>query len=290
MIDNYRGLAVFVAVIDAGSFTGAARFLKLSTSVISHHISRLEERLGTPLLFRSTRSLTLTSEGERVLVAARQMVAAGQDALDTLAETSDQPVGNLRISLPAFGARGPVNTAIWEFARTHPMVSLSVHASDHQVDLVRDGFDLAIRLGVLADSSLKSRRIGAFRRVLVASPEALAGSPQMRTPADLAQAEFVTYAMLPGAFAMTNGAEDVTVTPERIRVEVSSIAAGKDAVMAGLGILNLPYSEVERELASGELVEVLSGWHLQTLGIYAVWPDSGAQKRLTRRLIDYIAA
>ncbi|MEM8957283.1 MAG: LysR family transcriptional regulator, partial [Pseudomonadota bacterium] len=208
MIDSFRNLAVFVAVADAGSFSGAGRALKLSTSVVSHHITRLEERLETPLFFRSTRSLTLTGEGKRVLLSARRMVAAGQDAMDALADISDQPVGALKISLPAFGDQSPVHRAIWGFAKAHPMVAMSIHSTDQQVDLVRDGYDLAIRLGVLADSSLKARRIGTFARFLVASPEAIARSKPIRTLTDLAQAEFISYSMLPDDLTLTNGREE----------------------------------------------------------------------------------
>ena len=174
MIEDYRGLAVFVAVVDAGSFSAAARRLKLSTSVVSHHVSKLEAKLGTPLFFRSTRSLSLTGEGHQILDAARRMVNAGEEAIDALADHIDQPVGALRITLPAFGDNSPVHKAIWQFAHNHPMVAISLHSSDYLADLVKDGFDLAIRLGTLSDSSLKNRRIGTFSRALVASPEYLA--------------------------------------------------------------------------------------------------------------------
>ncbi|MEO0945771.1 MAG: LysR family transcriptional regulator [Pseudomonadota bacterium] len=290
MIDTYRNLAVFVAVADAGSFSGAGRALKLSTSVVSHHVTRLEERLETPLFFRSTRSLSLTGEGERVLQAARRMVAAGEDAIDALADVNDQPVGALKISLPAFGDQTPMHRAIWDFAKAHPMVAMSVHSTDQQVDLVRDGYDLAIRLGVLADSTLKTRRIGTFERFLVASPDALERIGPIGSLEDLAGAEFISYAMLPDKITLTDGREEIAITPENIRIEVSSISAGREAALAGLGILNLPESEIKNDLAESTLVEVLPEWRLPTLGVYAVWPDSGAEKRLTKRLIDFLIA
>ena len=105
MIDDYRGLAVFVAVADAGSLTAAGKRLKLSTSVVSHHLSRLEHKLGVTLFFRSTRSMSLTPEGHQALNAARRMVAAGEEALAVAGAGSTEPVGNLRITMPAFGER-----------------------------------------------------------------------------------------------------------------------------------------------------------------------------------------
>lgn len=289
MIDTFRNLAVFVAVADAGSFSGAGRALKLSTSVVSHHITRLEERLETPLFFRSTRSLTLTSEGERVLHSARRMVAAGEDAIDALADIGDQPVGALKISLPTFGDQSPIHRAIWGFAKAYPMVSMSIQSTDRQVDLVREGFDLAVRLGVLADSSLKSRRIGTFERRLVASPDAIERMGPMTSLETLAQAEFISYNMLPDKITLTNGREDVEIVPENIRIEVNSISAGREAALAGLGVLNLPENEILNDLATGTLVEVLPTWRLPTLGVFVVWPDTGAEKRLTKRLIDHLA-
>lgn len=290
MIDDYRGLAVFAAVAEAGSFSGAARRLKLSTSVVSHHVSKLEERLNVTLLFRSTRSLSLTSEGEQVLHAARRMVEAGEEALDVLADDSEQPVGGLRITLPAFGLNSVVTQRVLSFAKEFPMVALSIHSSDQPVDLIKEGFDLAIRLGTLSDSSLKNRRIGTFRRAVVAAPEYLEGRPTIRSLEDLRDCTFVSYAMLPDEIALTREGVTVTFAPQSFQLEVSSVVAGKAAVLAGLGVLQLPFDEIAEELADGKLVEVLPEWKLNDLGIYAVWPDTGPQKRLTRRLIDYLVA
>lgn len=289
MSENYRGLAVFVAVADAGSFSGAGRRLKLSTSVVSHHVSKLEAKLGVPLFFRSTRSLSLTSEGQKTIAAARRMVEAAEEALDGLSDQSAQPVGTLKVTLPAFGTRGPVHKAVWNFAEAHPLVKLSLRSNDRPVDLIREGYDLAIRLGTLTDSALKNRRIGSFDRKLVASPAFLAARPAITGLEDLVACDFVSLAMVPDGLQLTRGGEDVTVTPGRMRLEVDSVVAGKAAVLAGLGFMNLPLSEIEDDLQSGALVEVLPDWQLPSKGIYAVWPDSGPQKKLTRRLIDFLS-
>lgn len=288
MIDDFRALAVFVAVADAGSFSAAGRQLKLSTSVISHHVTRLEAKLATPLFFRSTRSLSLTAEGTRILDAARRMVAAGEEAIDALADHTDQPVGALRVTLPAFGDDSPLHQALWSFAKAHPLVALTINSSDSPVDLVKDGYDMALRLGVLQDSSLKSRRIGTFSRALVAAPDYLAGRPPIKTLEDLIAQDFIRVAMLPKEFDLVRAGETTTITPERFRVEVNSITATLAAVRAGVGIHQLPLSEVGGDLQSGRLVEVLPDWRLPDLGIYAVWPDMGPRRRLTRRLLDFL--
>jgi len=289
-MDEYRALAVFTAVHDAGSFSAAGRRLKLSTSVVSHHVSKLEAKVGASLFFRSTRSLSLTPEGEAILPAARAMVAAAKDALDVLAEANDQLVGALRVTLPAFGDRNPLNRAILRFAEQHPMVAVSIHNSDQQVNLVKEGFDLAIRLGVLEDSALKSKRIGTFSRKIVASPDYLAKRPPIKTLTDLQGCDFIAMAMLPDTITLVCKEEQVSFQPEQVRLEVHSLSAAKAAVLEGLGVQHLPASEIDIELAEGRLVEVLPQWSPPDLGIYAVWPDSGPQKKLTRKLIEFLGS
>lgn len=287
MIEDYRGLAVFVAVADAGSLSAAGRRLKLSTSVVSHHLSRLEAKLGVTLFFRSTRSMSLTPEGHAALAPARRMVAAGEEALDAVGAGSDEPVGALHITMPAWGERTRLRQALWDFARRHPLVSISLHSSDAPADLVREGFDLAIRLGQLADSSLKTRRIADFERVLVASPAYLAHRKPVRTLEDLAACDFIAISILPPTMTLQRESRAVSFQPEHVRLEVDAIASAKSAILAGLGVQHLPLGEVEEEIASGKLVRVLPQWRLPVLGVYAVWPDIGPQKALTRRLIDF---
>ena len=289
MIEDYRALAVFVVVTEAGSFSAAGRRLKLSTSVVSHHISKLEERLGSSLFFRSTRALSLTPEGTSILGAASRMVAAGEEALDLVSATGDQLVGALRVAIPAFGVTGDVNKALWSFAKQNPMVALSLHGSDRRVDLVGEGFDLAIRLGNLPDSSLMSRRIGSFERSLVASPDYLASRPEIKSVEELKSADFLSLSMISDTITLQKSKEQVCFEPESMRLEVDSIATAKSALLAGLGIQHLPLSEIETELVDGTLVEVLPAWRLPVLGVFAVWAQTGRQKLLTRRLINYLA-
>jgi len=287
MIDDYRSLAVFVAIADTGSLSAAGRRLRLSTSVISHHLSRLEERQGVTLFFRSTRSMSLTPEGQIALDPARRMVTAGEEALDAIHAGNDEPVGTLRIAMPAFGEQGRLHEALWNFAKLHPMVAISLHCSDTPTDLVKDGFDLAIRLGTLRNSSLKSRRIADFNRRLVASPDYLAGRAAIKSPDDLAGNDFIAVTQIPSLMTLEREGVSIQFEPTAVRVEVNTVTAAKAAVLAGLGIWHIPLGEIEHDLAQGRLVAVLPDWNLPELGIYAVWPDIGPQKVLTRRLIDH---
>lgn len=245
--------------------------------------------MGATLFFRSTRSMSLTPEGRAALEPARRMIAAGEEALDILGGSRDEPVGALRVTMPAYGEQSHLRQTLWRFARAHPLVAISLHVSDAHVDLVKGGFDLAIRLGQLADSSLKSRRIGSFGRVLVAAPDYLDRRPPVETVEDLATCDFVAVASLPDGMTLHADGQGVSFEPENIRIEVDSITSAISAVRAGLGLRALPQSEVEADLADGNLVRVLPDWGLPELGIYAVWPDIGPQKMLTRRLIDCFA-
>ncbi|MEM9234421.1 MAG: LysR family transcriptional regulator, partial [Pseudomonadota bacterium] len=248
MIDDFRALAVFVAVADSNSFSHAGRRLKLSTSVVSHHVSRLEEKLGVPLFYRSTRSMSLTPEGKRMVDSARRMVAAGEEALETLADANDQLKGEIRMTMPAFGDDTPLHQRVWTFVKKYPQVSVSVFKSDIALDLVKEGFDLAIRLGKLTDQKLMSRRIGDFHRTLVAAPDYLAQHPPIRTPDDLLTCEFISFSMLPDGFTLLKGEKQVEIEPVHKRVEANSIHSVKSAIMAGLGIQRLAASEVEDQL------------------------------------------
>ncbi|QIE45711.1 LysR family transcriptional regulator [Pseudohalocynthiibacter aestuariivivens] len=288
MIDDYRGLAVFVAIADAGSLTAAGKRLKLSTSVVSHHLSRLEDKLGVTLFFRSTRSMSLTPEGHAALDPARRMMAAGEEALSLISAGNEEPVGTLHVTMPAWGEQLSLRQALWAFAKAHPLVSITLHSSDVPADLVKGGFDLAIRLGTLADSSLKSRRLGHFETVLVAAPDYLDKRPAILSLRDLVACDFVGVSMLPGTMLLQQGGRVIAIEPEHIRLEVDTIASARSAVLAGLGIRHLPLGEVAEDIAEGRLIRILPDWSMPELGVFAVWPDSGPQKALTRRLIDFL--
>lgn len=288
MIDDLRALAIFAKVADAGSFSAAGRALRLSTSVVSHHVKALETRHGVTLFHRSTRALSLTSDGQRLLEAARRMVDAAEDGFNAIADISSEPAGALRITVPAFLKNSPQENAIWQFARRYPHVAVTLNSSDKQINLVAEGYDLAIRLGSMAESTLRSRKIGTFERILVAAPSYLETIEKPVTPQDLARCDFVALDMLPDKFVLVRGQEEVTVQPEHSRVLVNSISGARSAVLAGLGLQKLPSSEIGEDLAKGLLVRVLPDWSLPTLNIHAVWPASSRRSSLVNLLLEFI--
>ncbi|MCB1716424.1 MAG: LysR family transcriptional regulator [Candidatus Competibacteraceae bacterium] len=288
MIDDLRALAIFAKVAEEGSFSAAGRALRLSTSVVSYHVKALETRHGVSLFRRSTRALSLTGEGQRLLEAARRMVEAAEEGLNAIADISADPAGALRLTMPAFLINSPQEKAIWEFVCRYPNVAVTLYSSDKQINLVAEGFDMAIRLGAMSDSTLRSRKIGTFERCLVAAPAYLDSIKKPVVPEDLTRCDFVLLEMLSEKFILKRGKEEVAIQPEQSRVLVNSISGARSAVLAGLGMQKLPLSEVSKDLAAGRLVRVLPEWSLPTLNIHAVWPASSHRSSLVRLLLEFL--
>lgn len=288
MIDDLRAIAIFAKVAEAGSFSAAGRALQLSTSVVSHHVKALETRHGVSLFHRSTRALSLTNEGKNLLKSANSMVEAAEEGLDAIADVSADPAGALRLTLPAFLTGSPQERAIWDFARRYPNVAITLYNSDEKINLVAEGIDMAIRLGTMSDSALKSRKIGSFERCLVAAPSYLEMIEAPIVPADLNHCDFVLVEMLPDKFVLQRGNEEANVQPEQSRVLVNSISGARSAVLAGLGLQKLPISEIGKDIASGRLVRVLPEWSVPTLNINAVWPASNHRSSLIKLLLEFL--
>lgn len=288
MLDRLRALAVFAKVADVGSFRGAASALSLSPSVVSHHVAALEEQLGVPLLYRSTRRLALTPDGETLLSAARDMVAAAQRGLDALDGRTSTPAGELRLTAPAFLAETSFGRDLAAFSTAHPKVRLVVSFTDAPRDLLRDGFDLALRMGRLTDSSHKSRRVAEMRRALVAAPRYLEGR-QVHDLGALATLDVVHLSSRPPELTLTppNGKRAVTVAVQP-KVSVDSAAAIRELVLAGAGVAALPEVLVRADLSRGRLVELLPRHRLASMAVHAVWPHNAQRPTLTLRFVDFI--
>ena len=290
MMDDLRALAVFARTAELGSFRAAAAALDLSPSVVSHHVARLEAHLGVPLLYRTTRRLSLTPEGEVLFEAARQMLEAAEVGLDAVRGGEGGPAGELRLTVPGFLEGTAFFEDVAAFLVLHPRVRLTVVSTDERRDLVAGAFDLALRMGQLADSGLRARRVATLRRVLVAAPAYLARNGVPETPADLAPLDcFQLGSRLPELVLAPAGGGLVERVRFRPRGTLSSGLAILGLVRAGSGMAALPEVLVRDPLASGALVHVLPGWSLEELGVYLVWPDGAVRRHLTTRLVEFLA-
>jgi DNA-binding transcriptional LysR family regulator len=291
MIDDLKALAVFAKTVEHRSFREAARKLALSPSVVSQHVTRLERKLGLPLLYRTTRHLALTPDGEQLYASARAMLDAAERGLDAATSLGSEPRGRLRITAPALLAETRFSRDLAAFARSHPKVELTLSFTERRQDLVRDGFDLALRFGSLDDSSLKARRLTEMPRVLAAAPAYVAERSLPRVPRDLDGWELIRLGVRPPEVDLVPPGKKQPVTIAfSPRIVLDSITAVREMVLAGFGAAVLPELLARAELARGRLVELLSGWRVPPVGVFAVWPGGTPRPELTLRFVDFVEA
>jgi DNA-binding transcriptional LysR family regulator len=288
-MDRFLEMRAFVAVIDAGSFVRAADALDLSKTAVSRLVSDLEARLGTRLLHRTTRRLSLTPEGEVFLERSRSLLEGVESAEAELSTRAGEAVGQLRINVPV--TFGLLHLApLWPaFMALHPRVVLDITLSDRLVDLVDEGYDLAVRIAQLQTSSLVSRQLTSTRLVLCASPDYLRRYGTPAQPSDIAQHSVISYTLLATgdqwAFQGPQGPVSVKVSP-RMRTNSGDTCCA--AALQHQGIVLQPTFLVGPHLASGALVEILPAYRSLDLGVHAIYPTRKHLTPKVRALIDFL--
>lgn len=289
MIDHLRHMAIFARVVDEGSFRGAARDLGLAPSRVSQTVSELEDRLSVTLLYRTTRKIALTNEGRVFYARVVEMLRSAETGLNELNALSLEPVGALRISVPAFLSSSGLSTAIGEFVRRHPHVALSVSYTDHPVGLIHDGYDMNIRLGWLDDSSMMSRKLGEYERVLVAGMDYAASRPTPVHPTDLEDWDWLGYEHRSSTLELMSQDGKTVKVDGNSQMQVDSMDALYHFTTQNLGVTVLPRYLAERGLQSGAFVRLLPQWGLRPLGCYAVWPDKSRRENLTLLFVRFLS-
>ena len=280
----------FVRVVETGAFARAADRMGISKSILSRRVARLEEQLGAKLLTRTAQGAQPTEIGHAYHARAANILAELEAAQEVVADAVTQVAGTIRLSAPiSFGLRhlAPV---LAEFAKLHPRVELDVSLDDKRVDLVAGGFDLAIRIGKLADSSLKARKLTTVRGSVLASPAYLEARGRPEHPRDLNHHDLLHYANL-GAeqwrFKIGNRWEQVR---GHVRMRADSGDMLRAAAVAGLGVVILPNFIAAPAIEAGELERLLPD-HLQDeVGLYAVMPPGRASTARIRALVDFLGA
>jgi DNA-binding transcriptional LysR family regulator len=290
-MENLADIAVFERVVDRGSFTLAADELRLSRAVVSKYISRLEERLGARLLNRTTRRLSLTEAGAALFEASRGAIERIEEAEAAVAQLQSSPRGRLRVSAPMSFGILHLGPALAEFSRDYPAVMLDVRLDDRFVNLVEDSIDVAVRIGVLTDSSLVARKLAITRAVACASPAYLAEHGEPETPEDLASHDCLIYSYLSTSnvwrFAAPDGREIPVAVAGKVRINNGIVLA--EAALAGRGILVTPTFYVAPMLRDGRLKRILAGFRLPELGIHAVYPQRAHVPPKVRAFVDFLA-
>ena len=289
MIDELRAMAIFATAVESGSFRGAAKKLQLSPSVISHHISKLEQQLGTTLLYRSTRKLSLTDNGKKLFSSTQMMIQAAENGLSDIASQSAEPSGNLTLTIPAMFAKSQLMDDIGAFATLYPKIKLSISVSDLAQDLVRDGIDLAIRIGDLPDSNLKCKRLFDMPRTLVVSSEVAKLRGPVKHPLELATWDWIGLKMRPQHKVLISGTGEKIQVNYQPRISLDSMEAVCQLTLAGLGLSSPATFMVDNAIEQGLLTHILPNWKIPSLGVYALWPDHAFQKTLSHRLVEFLA-
>lgn len=291
-LPDVEGLALFARVAELGSFSGAAADAGLSKATVSKVISRLEARLGASLFHRTSRRLSLTETGRVLAVRAAAILAEGEAAEAEAAATSATPRGRVRLAAPMSFGLGHVAPALPDFLALYPEIVVDLHLDDAVVDLVAGGFDAALRIGALADSSLRSRRLGPVPRAIVAAPAYLTRAGTPTRPRELKAHACLCYAYLPSGadwrFVGAGGGE------ESVRVSGPLRANNADALVpalvAGLGIAVQPEFMIADELASGTVVRIMPGWAPPPISLHLVTPPSTPRPAKVAALLDFLAA
>jgi DNA-binding transcriptional LysR family regulator len=289
MIHNLRALAIFAKAVDHGSFRQAAKELKVSPSVVSHHIAQLEEQLGVALLYRTTRKLSLTRDGEQLIGAARMMLKSAEDGVNAVLARSASVSGSLHVTAPALLANSPITSRIAQFVADHPNVSLSIDYSETMRDIIADGIDVAIRMGWLRDSTLKVVKLYSVERVLLAATSYLKTRPVPETPKDLEEWDWLNLSPVSLRPAFRDTANHrVTLRPTP-RLSANSATALYELAARGAGLALLPRSVAEAGLQTGVVQVVLPHWRLSSLSIYAVRPQNAPRDSLAVHFINALA-
>lgn len=291
-MDRIGDIGLFLRVLDLGSISAAARSLDLSVAVASQRLKRLETDLGVRLLHRTTRRLHATPEGAALAEQGRPLVEDLEALGSSLRGSRGGVSGTLRISTSSSFGRLYISPLLPEFLARHPAVSLHIDLNDRVLDLVSAGFDVAIRIGALADSTLVARQLAHNHRVLCASPDYLRRHGAPHAPEDLTRHDCMVMVGSQGrqdVWRLTDGAGEETAVRVRGRIEANTGELLSDAALAGLGIALHSSWHVYRDLREGRLVHVLPDYRLAESGIYAVMPQRRLVPPRVHAFVDFLA-
>jgi DNA-binding transcriptional LysR family regulator len=287
--DLLDGMAVFVGVISAGSFTAAAQALGHSTSYVSKEITRLEKRLGSRLLNRTTRTISLTDAGRAYYERSNQIVIDAENAELSINQLKEKPSGLLRINAPVSFGTTYLLDVLPQFMHRYPDVKLEVEFNERLVDVVAEGYDVVIRVGDSNDSNLVARKFTSSRSVVVASPDYLKRKGCPKQAEDLVQHDCIAYSLLPmptqWSFYKDGARTNVTVDP-RAMCNLAAIEIAM--VVQGIGITQIPLFTCEKEVASGDLKIILEDYDQMKFDVYAVYPHRQYLTAKVRAFVDFV--
>ncbi len=286
-MEDLNDIVVFARVVEAGSFVGAARATGIPKSTVSRKVAELETRLGARLLQRTTRSLTLTDVGQTFYRHAQRVLDEVEQAQRAVTVLQEAPRGLVRVTIPInFGFFAPIFAS---FMRQHPQVQVELVGTDRVVDLVAEGFDLAIRAGDLEDSSLVARRLGRLESYVVASPSFVRRHGMPKEPADLERLDGIIFGAGQGhgRWQLHRAGRTVTVEPPA-RLTVNDFEFVAAATQAGLGVAMLPVYRCVDALRRKQLRRVLPQWCAREFPLHAVYPTARHLSPAVGALLEHL--
>ena len=290
-MDTITRMRAFVAVVDAGGFSAAARETGRSKALMSKYVSELEGELGARLLNRTTRQLSLTEAGEAAYEEVRELLRRVGELRERIEATTTAPRGRLRVSIPTTIGAIEVAPAVMAFLAAHPDIRLELSLEDRFVNLVEEGFDVAVRISALADSTLIARKLANFRVAVFASPALIASHGKPEHPSELSGLPCIidTNLRSRGNWQFLDDGTRFSVAVKG-RVEVNSPQAAAEAARAGLGFCRGPWAGIRGDVEAGRLVTVLDDYALDDLGIYVVYAHREQLPAKIRAFIDHLVA
>ncbi len=288
-MDRLSAMETFVCVVDTGSFSGAARVLNIGQPAVSKSIAQLEEYLGVQLLLRSTRSLVPTEAGQSYYEGALRAISEANEADVAARGVSSGLSGKLKVCAAVTFARLHIVPQLNKFLQQHPELTIDVVLDDRNIDLLENGIDVALRMGILEDSAMTARRIAQSRRVVLGTSAYFAAHGEPTTPAELAAHESIVYDRAGGgeAWSFRKGESQVAVAVSG-RVRVSAAEGVKAAVLADMGLAIASVWMFAPELANGSVREILSDWTLAPIDLWAVYPSGRKASAKARAFVEFV--
>jgi DNA-binding transcriptional LysR family regulator len=264
MTDEIRAMAIFAKVAETGSFRGAA------------------------LIYRSIRSFSLTHDGQNLFGSAQRMVAAAEEGLTVFSEMSADPVGVIPVSMPQLLNNPIMIRAFTSFANLYPGIALRLSFSDLQSNLIRDGIDIAFRIGPTNDSALKTSKIGDIARCMVASPSYVARHSKPKEPADLERWAFIRLAAIPDETIVTHPDKGIASILGEDQISVDNSQALVQFALAGAGVASMLEFAVQEAIDAGLLMKLLPDWELSKPGLFVLWPPNAPRRSLAQKLLEHL--
>lgn len=285
--EQLKSMVVFAQVIEQGSLSAAAKHVGLSRAVISYHIKKLETQLRIKLLNRSTRNIALTEAGSQYYDHCKVIVEQALAANQQIENLKSNPMGLIKLACPVSVGLNMIVPALNEFRQLYPNIQLDVNLSDEVVNIIKEGFDVAIRGGVLVDSGLQATKLSTLHTCLCASPGYLLKHGTPSSPSQLSSHEWVLYKLTANTLDLTKGNRSYKVKLTG-NISTNNAAARTAFVEGGHGLGRIPTYDALPKIKEGTLTQVLTEYQLNDIELYAVFPPGGSDSKKLRLLLDYL--